>query len=73
MKYFFKFRLQFADKYRLVRVLTKETPDKLIPLIVRQAHHEWNQSFAVRTEPFDKLRGALSKDLCKVSLNIGAF
>jgi glycerol-3-phosphate dehydrogenase (NAD(P)+) len=45
----------------------KEALNKLIPFMVRQAHHERNQYFTVHPEPFDKLRTGLSKDLIRAS------
>jgi len=42
--------------------IVKEILNKLIPLMVRQAHHERNQPFAVRPESFDTCRRILSKD-----------
>ncbi len=39
----------------MIRATTRETLNKLIPLMVRQAHHERNQQLAVRPEPVEGL------------------
>ena len=36
-------------------MFVKESLNKLIPLMVRQAHHERNQQFTVRPEPVEGL------------------
>ncbi|ESS71915.1 hypothetical protein MGMO_85c00400 [Methyloglobulus morosus KoM1] len=42
-----------ASRSRLIQL--KETLNKLIPLMVRQAHHERNQHVTVRPEPVEGL------------------
>ena len=59
--------LYFLSCTEPIYSVIKETLNKLIPLMVRQPHHERNQPNTVRPEPFDKLRRALSKDLFRDS------
>ena len=48
----------------------KKSLCKLIPLMVRQAHHERNQRLTVRPKPVE---GSLSKDLFRASLIINSI
>ena len=41
----------------------KETLNKLVPLAVRQTHHEWNRQLTVRPEPVEGLNQRFLKQL----------